>query len=784
MRPGGLPVARAPTLRRAGPTGGVRLGRVPVTSGSGGAFARTLAVLADASHDMADRAAEREATAAGVEAGRQDGFKPDDSDTIRGRAFNRAGLETFMARLDQKVRTSVDAVVREHRGRPAELTAALDQVRQELTADLPSAAVPGAEGLISRLGSVAIREARDAREAQVLDNRRGAVVADLAARRSSISTAAARGADPGADQVIDTELEQLRQFLIGHGPKEAFVIGDEEIAADPARSGVFTAAQISGRLAETEGLVREERILATFQKLPAGRRAAYLQQFEQGFLDGNNPLEIDGEQFQQLRTRMLVQINRDSSGRSAAVRSAAKQVNEVGDLVRDGYTVQPELIAAVRDQVAATGDEALAGELARVEGLIRFTDQVRQLDPVTLQTAVNGMRAAVKDGATPEIAERIDLAEDLLDTMRTELGRDPLSYAQRVGVAEVRPIRFGDPDQLLGDLQARRGAALEVAQHYGTGLQIFTDEEAGVLAEQLSTAGVDDRFRILGALRAGLGEDTARALEQLAPKQPALAHVGGLIALGPAVAGQTVRDALVGLQLIRDGEGRVGRDIGAKAATVDLLHGSLPPGAGRTRAALVETARGIYTARAVRAGVPSDETDDELWEQSLQAAAGRVVGANGEDMGGIVEFRSGNRVIVPPIVTPDRFREVFDLATVEDLAAASVNGEAPRHGDGTAATAEDVRDSYLVTAGSGQYRVSFRADPAEGERPLMAGAEPYVIDLVTLLKRVGRQQTERVRTREEQDVEIIKQQRERYDKPLGSGNTIVRPGLTGREGDE
>ena len=121
---------------------------------------------------------------------------------------------------------------------------------------------------------------------------------------------------------------------------------------------------------------------------------------------------------------------------------------------------------------------------------------------------------------------------------------------------------------------------------------------------------------------------------------------------------------------------------------------------------------------------------------------------------------------------------------MEDLAAASVNGEAPRHGDGTAATAEDVRDSYLVTAGSGQYRVSFRADPAEGERPLMAGAEPYVIDLVTLLKRVGRQQTERVRTREEQDVEIIKQQRERYDKPLGSGNTIVRPGLTGREGDE
>lgn len=483
---------------------------------------------------------------------------------------------------------------------------------------------------------------------------------------------------------------------------------------------------------------------------------------ESGQLDD----ELSPQRKSQLLRSVETEIRRRESQRKAAERAVQaeqralqatlrNEISGVNDHMARGYQPRQDYLAALETQARALGDARSVARLDESRALLAFQTDARTWTPGDLQNWISAERGTVAKAGSRGISEfkadRLDMAEKLLTEMGTEIRRDQLSWAARVGLRRIEPLVLFDPplppdtpaEEDIGppgteppsvaqlSIRGRVNDALAVANLYGIAPRFLTNEEAEQLRSMAGTASVDIQVNLLQSIGTNFGEFAPDVLAEIRLDKPIFAHAGGLLATGAGP--ETVRDALVGEKAMADGNPVLPAEKDRRQWTDEAIGGALAFSPS-TRAAMIETAQAIYHTRAVRRAMTgTGEGNEGVWNRAMQEAAGATFDGGGKQFGGIQDY-NGVKVVMPRYIEDGTLDTFIGRLTDEDLKTASVGGGAPSHDNEKPFTAAELQDAYLVAIGNGRYRVS-RTNPESEGAAWIRGTGPhghYVLDINTI----------------------------------------------------
>jgi hypothetical protein len=359
-----------------------------------------------------------------------------------------------------------------------------------------------------------------------------------------------------------------------------------------------------------------------------------------------------------------------------------------------------------------------------------------KMSPMQLGDWIRDAQSKTTGGATLEQAMLIDVAQKSLTHKTTMLDKDPVSYMNQTGAAEVKTLNFSAaPVDLVKQIGERVTQSKSFAASMNSQPKYFSQDEANALNTFLQTATPDQQISLLGFMNQGFGKDSLNAMRELSKSAPEFAHVGGLAISGASK--QTLFDALNGAKQRQagnkpfEGTGDAATKRNIIADQLGSAYAILP----ETRANILTTADNIYTQRAIVAG--KTVFDEDMYKQAFQEAAGATKDKNGKMYGGIIEYR-GNRISIPSNIPQDRFSDIIRRATYDDFVAAS-NGT-PADDTGRAYTIDRLRKGYPVSDASGTAFWSFD-NPKEKAGGTLIGfytkdGSPLKVDLRVLGERV------------------------------------------------
>jgi len=520
---------------------------------------------------------------------------------------------------------------------------------------------------------------------------------------------------------LDEQLTQFSQGAAGNAAeRQAFVqMGDEAIVR-MAQSGFIT---------QQDAVARSEQFRRDIDEVAARQ------------LIQSNPYEArqalgDDSRFEHLDPVLRIRL-RDSADADirAAEREARARAREAGSearylmgqadkIIAQGLEPEADLVDRIAATTAASGDPALRERLDTLAGVLTQAREMRGMTPAEQEAHIAALeRPGMASDA--DRAARLKSARSIFAETRRAVASDPLAHARRNAVVPIEPVDFSDPESV----EARMSAAVRVSERYGTEFKFFTQAEAGAVGRQLDQLEPDSQAEAIGALTQTLGPHAPAGLAQLADAgEGTLAHAGGLMAQSPAYH-RVASEILAGRKAMADGADVSIRPVDREAIMADVIGNALGPQYGAVRARIQEAADAHYTAQAVIQGVSA--FDARLYEKSLRAVSGEIDGTGGFDQ------INGQMVALPPGRSADDLEDV--IASLEDADLKTLTGDVGAfHGDGTPATASDLREGYLVTVSPGRYRVSMTR-PENGAEYLVTrdGAAAVIFDLTGQAARPG-----------------------------------------------
>lgn len=498
-------------------------------------------------------------------------------------------------------------------------------------------------------------------------------------------------------------------------------------AAEENISGMAAAGWISAQEATrmAQGFRASVDETAAMQLISENPRGAAKALKDHDFLSG-----IEPERRVRLIAAAEAEVKAAEREAAAAGREARQiarsSIDEALSVMKAGLPVDPSILKEARDAAAAGGDAGLAGRVQRVADLAIWQEAARRATPRELEEELTRLEAAASKGGADRIEkDQVTIGRSLLGTLEREAGTDPLSLAARAGKVDLQPL---DPAALdPAALRGRARTAEAVAGHYETRPKYFTVAERAALTARLAEASADERMQLAATMARGFGTAAPAAFAEVAKDAPVFAHLGGLGALGPQYEA-VLRDGFAGQKAIEEGADLVPSRAALDTAVARELGSALDERQAGTRAAIVETAKAIYAADALRKGRTKTDFNRNDFRTALQKAAGAVE-IGGETYGGFGTW-NGRDVILPPLLTQKAFRDGLRAAKDEDLPQLSASGGTPVHGDGRAFAAKELKDAYLISVGAGRYQVSL-TDPEKGRELLLDGNTGgyFVLDL-------------------------------------------------------
>jgi len=670
-----------------------------------------------------DNIAREEGYRAGVRAAASDDVALRQDGTIRGQSFDAAAIRTMIARHDTESRQAAERLYQDHKSNPAKLEQMFDQYKKGVMASgLPDEVATNFSFSFDRLKTAYASDAQRLSEKRQYDEDRAAAFQANDERKKTIGRLAVRAsADPEADTLLAEEIKDYQDFLVTYGPKEEFTFDGVAYPASQNRAGALSLQEIQSFVVDATAEAKELRVIGAFSDIDElDEKKKYLNAFDAAFSDGESEFNLD--QRDRLVRRMKTEINAMESGVNGVRRLVNENVREMKSRMEKGFSPGEDFLSGIEDRAKASGDVEAINGVRYARDMISFQETVRQWRPDQLQGWINEERSRINSrGSAGQIeVDRVDMAEKLLSNMETELRRDPLSWAARVGLRPVGSLQFSGEEAPVS-VKARLEDALAVSEHYGTPVKLMTDEEVTQWKNAYDELDVDGRVGLIGLIQQGFGDQSIHAFRDISKASPALANVGGLLSASEAHKA-TARDFAVGDFAIAEGL-KVQPDSGQDQQ--DIMHDTVGNAYGEHSAAMravTDTADRLYAAEAVRRGLnPADfGKNKDIYERALQRATGAWFDDDGQQYGGVVEWRGNHKIVLPFNVSEDAFRTAIANVTVDELIDASVGGIAPTDMAGRPLLPERVEDMYLVSAGPGRYLISV-TDPVKGAASYLHG---------------------------------------------------------------
>jgi hypothetical protein len=447
-----------------------------------------------------------------------------------------------------------------------------------------------------------------------------------------------------------------------------------------------------------------------------------------------------------------------------------KQIEAINKLAFDtGSPVAPEQRAAIRTQIEQLPNRTYRELLQKsMDGADRIADAVQSLQrasPAQLYAYRDQVEAMMREqGSTSALEESLKSINRTIKSMNEGLTKEPLEYLNRTGRMKIDDLDINNPASM-----ANRAAAVHTAEsNFGVSLPMLKNAEKQAL-EHATIVGGKEMTDLAGKFVQGFGVDAPRAMADLVKSAPVFSQIGNLKINGGDEG--FINDAAAGVALLHDPEQRKQLPkrltemsnvaYGAQSARLQDQYGSafvLMPEQSRTQQ---ETANSAFLARAIRnhydpeldqgskaLGVKAGASE-KAYDLALQQAAGaHFVGntqyggvANYRAAGGFLDFGGGGffgqtgKVVVPPSVKADRFRDVIGAITDEDLRTMAVS---PMKPDGTPYRAVDLRNALPVKTSKG-YAFA-QGDPTSADPKWIGGqlGGPFVLDFNQMEDRLRR----------------------------------------------
>lgn len=593
-------------------------------------------------------------------------FRPSGRDTVYGRAYDKAGVSTYLNMLDAEVASTTAQVYRKFKDDPAKLGEALDSLRRDMLANhvFPEIAGDFEVAFVRKTGAY-LDAAYDEAQTRAKEAER----AEFMQRTQQLENGqqqAIAAMDPASPNVAD-EISRQQQGIDAHY--------DEAVARGIMAADDAEKAKVASRRTAALDFYKRQAEGRSADDLKTMREAMKAD-FADGGIDG-----LDAEGWQALE-----------DGLSAAERSkrldeeqAQKAVIENGEVfamrVASGLEINKDEWAKYRADGAA-----VPASLAETEAKIAAARSIRDLPLDEAAKRIDQMR---KDaGNAPDSAQlrTIGFAEKMLADKAKALRTDPLTHAETMKLiapsGNLADAAQAGADSVGAVMLQRARDAEKVEAEYGVPVKLLKPGEAKTIND-IAKADPAKGAQLAGALIEGAGPRAAAVLAELGDTAPLMAGAGMIIAAGgnPAAA----EDALAGQS--RDIKVKIKPAL-TQAAWRAMTGGALDmqPADGKR---IMATALSIARKRMDDAGAEPDSDEGEaIYRQAVQEAAGATM-QGGVQFGGFTTLDLGAgwfdgksastvAVMVPPSIRADLFDDVLGAVSDADLTGAKPKGGAGR----------------------------------------------------------------------------------------------------------
>jgi hypothetical protein len=615
--------------------------------------ARGFAALASDFGRIADTMAAQEGQRAAMSNVTDLSWRPTNLPTIRGRAYDQAGLSLYTDRLEGQVRIDLQKAADESQGDPNAFAQRVSELRTgyEETALFPQ---------VRNTFDVMFTDQAQ-RHARVLVNQ-----AQAAAREQQLAVSRAR-----IDELANAASRQLESVRAGNDEARDLLVGTE------AQIERTYAAAVADGLMDAEAAERavQERqrstavnyyVIQAQQAATAGTldelRAELSEDYQSGALG-----DLDAAGWRELQTG-LDRVEREHATQAVFRTDLLdRQVDAVSERIAIGFGDETEQ-ARLHREAASHPD---AGEAQRqVLTDFEMANRLHSVPVPQARAEVAGLRQA----ATNDRALRmVTSAERMLNAIEREARSNPLGLAERRGLTgEIRSLfDEGSQRDLPGAIRHRIAQRNAASLGLGVPSVFFRADEV----DQIRMLVNDDPMQaaaMAGALVDALGDDASGVLRELNGQAEPMMESGLVLAAGGSQ--QAARDVLVGYA--RDANGSrlpsVPSDRRVVAITdhVDAALIDTPDDSRRIQ----DTAHAIARARVAEMGIDPDSDEAvPVFRSALDAAAGAQM-IDGVRFGGFTAydrpywFTGSDRVLVPPTIRADLFPQVLRAVRDVDLA--------------------------------------------------------------------------------------------------------------------
>lgn len=623
--------------------------------------------------------------------------------TLGNDAYNAAAIAAHSARLDSAMRRQMEAVALQHVDDPQGLEGGLDALRAGYMEGLPP------EAQIKLDASFEAQKFALGQEAATR-YRQNAESATLAA----------------FEETIDTRTRNAYRLAAGDGdPATVDAYVARELASVEAEIDGSTLSPLQKSRAKANAAegVTTARVLGGFSAIedPAAR-AAYARQFQEDYQSGEGAAAgLPLATFDKINTELQQKLNQDNVAATKRDTALEKAVNDQIGFLKKGLPVGDAVRQRLQDEIAKTGNPELVANLTFLDGLANLQKVLIAGPPQKIDAAIAQLKKQAQETGTTEAAKTtLDVLDELKGQMAKGLAEDPLTWADRAGVAKVEPLAFGDPADpaagptLAASLAERVNDAVTVGKHYGIDPKFFTPAEADGFKKLLKDTPLA-MPSLVSALSAGLGDATPRALAEISKEAPVLAQVAGLVhATGSQRVAVEVAEALD----LRNQPGyksalpTAAKQQAAAASLIGAALGGDMSGQGE----VFDTAAALFERRALARGLDMDQFDVEgsparnTYLQALDEVLGATT-RDGVKYGGVTEV-NGATTIAPPDLIADTLQDLLSNLAPDDLIFQPSIGTA----NGVSISLDQIREGTLVRVADGRYRIATGAIDAGDPR--------------------------------------------------------------------
>ena len=498
---------------------------------------------------------------------------------------------------------------------------------------------------------------------------------------------------------------------IEHFKKQA-VVGNKAEKLEAAnelfgKNGIYSKLVGLGYMTNTEATIKRQAsqkdilkntILQDFQNLGTiEAKENYIKNLEK-----KPPGNLDN-----IETRVIIRsLNTDVKNLKAINKTQAASLKidlkDVNKILTKGGTVDIQVINGLENKAKSMGADG--AELVALANNLKLKKQIFDVARKTNMTALTaeitkysteGIPGAGAAGIDTLIeAEIVNDLKTLETNMRSELKRDPLTFAERSGNVTITPISFVDDDANYSQQVSKRiSEAISVTGIYGNKTKFLKDVEAATLKAffEDSRTSVDMKLGVLNKLNQGFGRHASDVLVELSQKgAPELAHIGGLMQLGLI---DNAKFALQGLDLKNAGKkAPEATNINTQAEYSNTLGNALIFTPAEVQGAAKQVSDLIYNKMANDQGL-------QFFRNNVYADAVKMAVGNVDEV-------NGHPVVIPKELDADQLEDMLDKITAQNLLDQGFSVD-PK-------LLKDINDGEynLYVVGDGKYKLA-RGTPGD-----------------------------------------------------------------------